>query len=537
MEMDVSWTKIRRLCPQTVLTAVVPIVLYSILNCRTCLLSVWSYSRQGELLSAAITGLYLIGAGMLFLSITVLLRSWRLLIFYVICASSLMTNWIFFSIARRRIDGEMATWLLDQHGSLSNVWGEYSNHFVSVGIAVVTMLVMLLIWRSVILRRILPVVSSNRVVYLAASIVFFILLHMSCLVYYSPDILTAEVNLPLLVLANYVRAEPVPRPVWCTPSVRTGINKVVLIVDESVRADFFKESMKDSLKFFPSIDFGEAAANANCSAGSNALLRWGIDQNRIGTDNYDPRDGTPIWAYAKSAGYKTVLIDGQAGWGYPQNFLGKHESQLIDERVIIENDPETDLRIAQELVRRFQSHAREFIYIIKRGVHFPYEQSYPQGYCPVEATKIDKYRAGIRYNTNRFFAELRDGVDYSSVFAVYTSDHGQVFGEAMHTHCNYLPKWQEYSVPLVILTGSREVRERLDSAIAPAFDHASHEQIFPTLLWVMGYPEGSEGQQYAQPLFGAWHKYSVLVAYAPVPGFGKVSRHASFKVFDHFPYR
>ena len=99
----------------------------------------------------------------------------------------------------------------------------------------------------------------------------------------------------------------------------------------------------------------------------------------------------------------------------------------------------------------------------------------------------------------------------------------------------FAPEAKE-SVPLVVVTGSSEIKQRLSSQLDVVRDHASHEQIFPTLLYAMGYRLRCTSPRYALPLFAKPERYLVLL-YPYIPTLGQHPVGVSFAWFDHFPYR
>jgi hypothetical protein len=472
----------------------------------------------------------------LFMALIVLARGWTLWIILGIACVSFLTNVLYNSIVGFRVDQDVVEWLVDQRASLSNAYAEFFGKFLACGAFVFLAFAVLVGVRAGLLRlvkrRMTDAMVRKGLVVVAA---VFLVTHL--IVYHvRPLMLPAEVNVPLLAVIDFLSPPPNPAQPQNAPVVQTAVRKVVLVVDESIRADYFEHFLADSLDGLPHLDYGEAAVTVPCSAGSNALLRWGINAKEVLSEGYDPRRSIYIWSYAKRAGYRTVLINGQASGGTPQNFLGRKERRLIDEEVAVDpSEPlDIDVDIAKELTRRFSSPAKEFIYVVKRGVHFPYQRSYPPGLVPDDAPRITRYEAALVYSTGRFFRVLRSMTDYAHIFLVYTSDHGQVFEEGKPTHCRPDTVWEQYSVPLVVFTGDEALREKLSAGLAAVRDHASHEQIFPTLLWAMGYAPDTSGSapvQYATPLYARWPKYTVLLP-PFVPG-----QDAHFEVFSHFPYR
>ncbi len=246
---------------------------------------------------------------------------------------------------------------------------------------------------------------------------------------------TGKVDLPLLPNAD-------------------GVTKVVLVVDESVDHEIYASEILPTWNQLLTADFGEAASTGNCSASSNALLRWGFRADEL-LQRHDPRAWPSIWGYAREAGYRTIYIDGQRHGAY-QNYMRRSEAALIDETVSVSAGIDTDQKIADTLQRLLRAPGRMFIYVNKRGAHFPYRDHFPAGLVPADASREDEYAAAVRYSTRNFLTNLLVGADLSKALVIYTSDHGQYLpfqgrrGENLH--CNRYPHWQELSVPLATVT-------------------------------------------------------------------------------------
>lgn len=110
--------------------------------------------------------------------------------------------------------------------------------------------------------------------------------------------------------------------------VNSGVPNIIMMVDESVRADFVDLTPSNNTtpklaalahKF---VDFGPAVSGGNCSHYSNAILRFAANRRDLVTSiGTNPT----LWQFAKKAGYRTVFIDTQAGVnknpGLLQNFM------------------------------------------------------------------------------------------------------------------------------------------------------------------------------------------------------------------------
>ena len=76
-----------------------------------------------------------------------------------------------------------------------------------------------------------------------------------------------------------------------------------------------------------------------------------------------------MWAYAKQAGFRTILMDGQVH-GNPQNYLWPPEKRLIDEVVPMAAGLDSDLKIARRLNGLLKADGRYFAYIVLKGAQY-----------------------------------------------------------------------------------------------------------------------------------------------------------------------
>src|SRR5690606_23742977 len=166
----------------------------------------------------------------------------------------------------------------------------------------------------------------------------------------APSLLAAPVGLPasaaernLYSLGYQVAtAEPPPprAPVELEPDPRDAPAHLVWLADEIAAYRQFQDIVAPHLDHTAHVDFGLAASLGHCSAPSNLALRSGVDVRRAGPD-MDLRRTPSIWAYARKAGYRTVLIDGQTS-GVPQNLLLPPERALIDTVIPAAGSLDTD---------------------------------------------------------------------------------------------------------------------------------------------------------------------------------------------------
>jgi hypothetical protein len=269
---------------------------------------------------------------------------------------------------------------------------------------------------------------------------------------------------------------------------------ILWLVDESIAQTPFEQVIAPRIADIPHVDFGLAAALSNCSAPAQVAMRAGVDVRRTGPTT-DLRRTPSIWAYAKRAGYRTRLIDGQAS-GAPQNLLLAPERALIDDIWLMAGGIDTDLRIADRLNAAMKEEARTFNHAVLRGVHFQYRDHYPPGALPADAPVPLQYDTALRWSKERFFARLLDGVDREAVAIVYTSDHGQNLTPGALPHCSRAPVADEFRVPLLTFLPDRLATPY---AASPRQGHSA-SQIFPaTLIW-MGYDPARVSARYDHDL-------------------------------------
>jgi lipid A ethanolaminephosphotransferase len=311
---------------------------------------------------------------------------------------------------------------------------------------------------------------------------------------------------------------------------------VVLIVDESVRGDFLDVGAATGVKSnllganAAVHNYGLAASGNNCSEGSNMLLRFGgtRDDYRITTDHKPS-----IFHYAKSRGFHTVYVDGQRNGKHLQNGMDAYELSAIDEFIQFDDVAvvDRDIKIAELISARTRNHVPEFIYVNKVGAHFPVHDKFPDSfmhytpalprgtYASVADAAVrpsdltwerynNSYRNTLLWSVGEFFRIVLGSADLDHAFLLYTSDHGEDFGQNQATfklHCSTEPAPIEGLVPLVIVTGLPVWSDKAHEWAARNFNHSSHYNIFPTLLVVLGYSDPQILNIYGPSLFEETH--------------------------------
>jgi glucan phosphoethanolaminetransferase (alkaline phosphatase superfamily) len=309
-------------------------------------------------------------------------------------------------------------------------------------------------------------------------------------------------------------------------AVHPIFNKIVMIMDESVRGDYvsLNDASYNTTPFLRTTDnlvnFGVAISSGNCSYISRTIFRFGMRQSDLPDGWRQGLNRPTIWQFAHRAGYKTVHIDASV-----RNELSSAEKTLVDSNITIFESPGylRDQKLVGKLLDALKDEKPAFIYVEKYGVHFPYSNKYPPNLRPFPASllnasshqattiagsmdafirsflrpsetdqtdqEIDHYLNAITWSVDEFFKRMLPAVDLSKALIIYTSDHGQSMLPGRLTHCSptsNAPPSQAY-VPLFAITSMPEFRRGMEKGLAGNFGRFSHFEVFPTLLLAMGY--------------------------------------------------
>ena len=296
-------------------------------------------------------------------------------------------------------------------------------------------------------------------------------------------------------------------------SLDTQVEKIVLIVDESIRADILGINAfeKDTTPYLRSLEtgivnFGLAASSSNCSDYSNLILRTGVKKEEIPDHDQMTLKKPSIWQFTKKAGFYNVFLDAQSAeeWAGYQNFMNEHEASFIDEiiRVRQEIAYESDGVAREKLIDHLKQPGKTFIMLNKYGIHFPYFRSYPKEYSffspalkrgePMNDREksLNSFMNGIRWSVDDWFKNLlSESGNFKTYAIIYTSDHGQniVDDGTLATHCRPRPNRFEGIVPMMVFSNDAEILERLKAVQVTSYDKTNHFQIFPTLIRLAGY--------------------------------------------------
>lgn len=350
-----------------------------------------------------------------------------------------------------------------------------------------------------------------------------------------PQHLNPVAFVAVLLGDEWLKPDPGPRQTVAVTPVRSELDKIVVIMDESVRGDWLDINTANGIPTgliehsHRAANFGLAAAHANCSAASNLTFRYAA---RRASYQKDEATRPSLWAYAKAAGYRTVYLDGQRSNRELQNFMTAQELGEIDE--LIQHDDETiardkDMVLVEKLRALLARPERLYIFVNKNGVHFPYEGKYPDDavvFTPrMESGTIkglnegnqygdgfgnesfrNSYKNAVAWNTGEFFKRLLPTADLSKTLLIYSSDHGQNFTKTQAvgflTHCTTGPApAPEGTVPLLALTDHAETLTALQQSVQRWQHQTSQWNVPSTVLQLMGYPADWLAQNYEPTLF------------------------------------
>lgn len=418
-------------------------------------------------------------------------RRWAAVLL-TIAGASILINIGYSQIIAELVDAGSLAWMVAEAGQAGNAAGEFGGAFLWVAVQVAAALALFVAARSL-ARGAAPMPWGKG---LAAALI--LLLVVPGPIYRHAPVWPEAAERNLYGLGWDIASAPPPparAAVTLTPDARAATPRhIVWVIDESVAEAPFRRIIAPMLTKVPYSDFGVAAAMGHCSAPAQVALRSGVDVRRVSAAT-DLRTTASIWAYAKAAGYRTLLIDGQTS-GAPQNLMLPPERGLIDDYRPMTGGIDADLRIADALNERMKGRARSFTYAVLRGVHFQYRDHYPKGAIPAGSPVALQYVTALRWSKGRFFERLLAGVDREAVAIVYTSDHGQNLTPGALPHCSREAHPDEFRVPLLAFL-PRERASRY--AAAPRVGHSA-SQIFPaTLIW-MGYDPVAVAARYDRDL-------------------------------------
>ena len=316
-------------------------------------------------------------------------------------------------------------------------------------------------------------------------------------------------------------------PVDYARAISSPYKKIVMVVDESVRGDYLglNNPKYDNTPTLTGagnvlVNYGVATSASNCSVAARLILRVGLQKHQLPDTREVWRRLPTIWQFAKKAGYQTALIDGWRPLGEFHSYMDAEEARLIDvnRSAMVGPTHSHDLVAATMLIDLLKRPEPMFIYVNKHGIHPDYAHRFPPAleYDPrvdILPTALDEnrrravanYHKALRWSVDGFFEKLLPELQRDDVILIFTSDHGQALYEGGYdlSHCSLTTDMHrgEVLIPLFVISHSREALAILHPAAKRAFNRASHFEVMPTLLELMGYGPDWVHSNYGPSLF------------------------------------
>lgn len=409
-----------------------------------------------------------------------------------LAAASILVNIGYTQVIPELVDGGTLAWMIAEARQARHAAGQFGPIFLWVGVQVAAALALFVAARRLARRAIVMTWSRG------VAALLLVLLIAPSPIYRHFEVWPESAERSLYGLGwDLLDAPPPPRRGaidLARDAAAPTPRHIVWLVDESVAEAPFARLIAPGLAKIPHVDFGVAAALGNCSAPAQVALRSGVDV-RHASPATDLRRTPSIWAYARAAGYRTTLIDGQTS-GAPQNLMLPPERAMIDDYRPMVGGIDTDLRIADAINAAMKGQGKSFTYAVLRGVHFQYRDHYPAGAIPADSPVAVQYATALRWSKGRFFDRLLAGVDREAAAIVYTSDHGQNLTPGTLPHCSREAVADEFRVPLLAFLPADEAARY---AQAPRSGHSA-SQIFPAMLGWMGYDRAGAAARYDEDL-------------------------------------
>ena len=301
-------------------------------------------------------------------------------------------------------------------------------------------------------------------------------------------------------------------PLKIQPEFQKKYQNIVWILDCSVNGKYLGINNKEfhttpflskNTRLFKNA--GTALSVTNCSATTNIFLMGVGHVNDLPDFQERLLKSPSIFAFAKNAGYKTAYLSAQSHGSQLQNYMTKYDLEDLDyfhqpTTKNEKNETLADELLAEEIINYLNQNGGSFIYAVKSGSHFPWQNNYPSNEEIFQPSmgenesisssdsllRLNTYLNSIRWKTDHFFQTLlSDKSILDNTLIIYTSDHGQVInGNSNQTHCStHNPEIDEGIVPLLFFSNDLQRINKLSgSAIT-----RTHFEIIPITKIAMGY--------------------------------------------------
>lgn len=312
-------------------------------------------------------------------------------------------------------------------------------------------------------------------------------------------------------------------------------NNIIVIVEETLRGDHLSINnyKRNTTPFLQKLEkegllqnYGICTSSSTASVTSNNLILTGLVSNTKNILKAVYVQPT-VFQYAKAMNYKTYFFDPQKNdiWSGTVDDYRYIDFWQNKNKLSVHNDPDynIDFQVAKEVNKIINTSTGNFIYIFKRGLHFPYIDNYPrkaQVWKPVANYKkidisnpiqrseelINTYDNSLKYNVDPFFRLLLQNSKTSlkNTVIFYTGDHGEMFLEDGKNFLHGKSDKREATVPLCIIGNNLKT----DTTF-----RASHANILPTVLDYMHFPYSLRNKNNALSLLKTKGKDSRLRSY------------------------
>lgn len=290
------------------------------------------------------------------------------------------------------------------------------------------------------------------------------------------------------------------------PSYSADADHIILIVDESVRADLmsvngYTQNTTPFLKSYNSlVNFGIASSSANCSRYSNTILRTGLRPDDLPDRKQLSLKGPSLFQYAKQAGYHTAYITNHMAAGQKfDNGMNEYDLAHIDSYLILNQETNCphfgDCEVAKALIQLLRTHPKTFVYINKMGIHFPYNEVCPSHQKtlknpPQQSQILTNYFNGMVWVADKFLEGLLKEISAFDYLLFYTSDHAENVEEVQtrNGHGSFMgANWKQAAVPLIIFTNNPTLQRKYKDVQSMHFNKLSHFALAPSLLEHLGF--------------------------------------------------
>jgi len=312
------------------------------------------------------------------------------------------------------------------------------------------------------------------------------------------------------------------KDIYFTKKGLTKVDKVLLIVDESIRGDLLgiNNSQTPSTPFLNKfaeqnknfINLGVASSGGSYSVLSNAFMFLGKPSN----NNEDPFSFRPsVFQYCKKAGVTTVRID--SNMRSATNFVFKQHDLLYTDRYLhvtkalakTKNKWDLDRKAIPFISKSLKNNERVLVYFTKEGAHFPQIKAMPPGYTEtrkelrhIKNVKMREYLAAVNWCADGFISMLIEELKDHNVLVIYTSDHGTSVVKKRHRRGGVIK--EQVSVPFLLIPFGEQATNFVNmhrTYLKGLKNKASHFQIFSSILYLIGYEHKYITQHYHSDLF------------------------------------